>query len=360
MPTDSPFERGLASGALQQGDQPNLQPGMGTSLALNAPPTSNNPRPPQRFGPDQGYMTYSSPELEASQGITFDTADEFGNPLDEETARSLGVNRDGVYKVKTHPPVQVPDIGTVMQNALGRASSALSATEQAGVVANLKALRAQNAGINSYKEELYLASIAGEDVATRNAIRGRYATVLALEDTLVLLNDMEAAGVPTNLMRGTLEDVYRNLGTTTNTAFPKLQSRLGAMIIQYRRAATGVQFGEKEKQDYEDLMPGYSNNMDVNRGVIAGLIRDMNIQNAAFWENKVGASNAPIIFPELYPWQPTESDIPVGKVATGHDGIVWHNDPEDGLISLNPIEKQGLADSVLGGLSDAWGSIFQE
>jgi hypothetical protein len=307
--------------------------------------------------PDEGYVTFGSPELEVNDGIEVQIApddagriyDDDMKPLDPSTLERLGLDRSGVYKIQTYPPVQVRNLGDIMENSLGRVFANLTTAQEAEYIEMMHALDRQGAGPNEYKELLYGAAMLGEDVTTKNQLRGRYATIRALQDTLGLLNDMVSAGIPPGFLRGSLEDLYRKVGRTTNTAYPMLRSRIGAMVIQYRRAATGVQFGIQEKKDYEELMPGYANNMDVNKGSIGGLIRSMNVQNRAFWEDAVGRTNAPVMFPELYPWVPNKNDFELDTIRTGPDGIEWYRpeNPDENLTRLTPVEKEGLTDQFL-------------
>ena len=75
----------------------------------------------------------------------------------------------------------------------------------------------------------------------------------------------------------------------------------------------------------------------------------MNVQNRAFWEDAVGRTNAPVMFPELYPWVPNKNDFELDAIRTGPDGIEWYRpeNPDENLIRLTPVEKEGLTDQFL-------------
>jgi len=310
----------------------------------------------------RGYDTYGSPELEVADGMELEIArDDQGqlydadqNPLDPSELENLGVNNSGVYKIQTYPPVQVRNLGNVLGSSFSRVFTNLNSRQEAQYIKELAELNRQGAAPNQIKEVLYSAALLGEDVTTKNQTRGRYATIRALQDTLVLLDDMEAAGIEPGFLRGSLEDLYRRFGKTSNPAYAMLRSRIGAMVIQYRRAATGVQFGVQEKEDYEELMPGYGKNMEVNRGAIAGLIRSMNVHNASYWETKIGGTNAPVMFPELYPWVPNKNDFALDEIRTGHDGVRWYRseNAEEPLIEIPWAGQAGWTDKLLSGLNE--------
>ena len=356
LPFESPFESGLQYAQTQADLERGGGPGLGTSAIRRRPPADI---------PDEGYAEFGSPDLEVSDGIELQFVkdetgrlyddDERKNPIDPSTLESLGVDNSGVYRIQTYPPAQVDNLGNIIENSFGRVFANLTTDQKAEYIDAMNALKRQGAGANQHKELLYGAAILGEDVTTKNQLRGRYATVRALQDTLELLNDMESAGIPPGFMRGSLEDIYRSIGRTTNTAYPMLKSRIGAMVIQYRRAATGVQFGIQEKKDYEELMPGYNSNMQVNRGAIRGLIRSMNVHNRAFWENAIGRTNAPVMFPELYPWVPNKDDFELDAIRTGPDGVDWYRpeNPDEDLIEMPSQGKEGWTDEFLSWLP--WG-----
>lgn len=138
-------------------------------------------------------------------------------------------------------------------------------------------------------------AIEGENVDVKNQVLGRMATIASLKDTQDILKEMKAKGVPTNIIAGSAEDVARKLGTSTNPEYVALGNRLAGTLINYRRAATGVAFGEKEGAQYARMFPSYKNTMPVNLALIDGLMREMNTYDKAYWEHKLGKDGAALI-----------------------------------------------------------------
>jgi hypothetical protein len=134
------------------------------------------------------------------------------------------------------------------------------------------------------------AAIEGENVDTRNQVLGRVGTVSALHDMSALLKK-----VPTNMAVGTMENLVRKLGTSTNPEYAELGNALMSTLIQYRRAATGVQFSERENADYLKMFPNYRNTLPVNLALIRGLEESMASYDRAYWKHKLGEKGAELI-----------------------------------------------------------------
>ena len=145
------------------------------------------------------------------------------------------------------------------------------------------------------KEVIKQAATESEPVDIRNQVRGRESTLAALADTRQMLQEMQAAGVPTNWLAGSAENLARKLGKSTNTQYAVLGNRLMSTLIQYRRAATGVQFSQREQAQYAQMFPNYKNDLPVNMALIDGLERDIQQNDKTFWESKLGKEGAALI-----------------------------------------------------------------
>ncbi len=148
------------------------------------------------------------------------------------------------------------------------------------------------------KDQIRNAAIQTENIDTKNQVQGRMATIASLNDTTAILQEMKAKGVPTNIMTGTVEDLARKLGTSTNPEYVALGNRLAGTLINYRRAATGVAFGEKEGAEYAKMFPNYKNTLPVNEALIRGLQREMKTYDDVYWESKLGKDGKKFIFGE--------------------------------------------------------------
>lgn len=180
------------------------------------------------------------------------------------------------------------------RNALERVIGNLPANRRGPKVTHAERLLAEQ-NEPELKDFIRQTAIDTENVDTKNQVLGRMATIASLNDTLAILRELKAKGVPTNILTGTLEDVARKLGTSTNTEYVELANRLQGTLINYRRAATGVAFGEREGQAYEKMFPNYRNTLPVNEALISGLMREMTTYDRVYWEHKLGKDGAELI-----------------------------------------------------------------
>jgi hypothetical protein len=145
------------------------------------------------------------------------------------------------------------------------------------------------------------ASVDTENAENKERIIGRMATVNSLRDVrdtlerYAALGDDEAPVLPTNWLLGNIERIYRSVGTSTDPRYVELANRLMGTLINYRRAATGVQFGQKEAEQYELMFPQYTNTPEVNLALIDGLLDEMDSYDSTYWRHKLGERGAQLI-----------------------------------------------------------------
>lgn len=201
-------------------------------------------------------------------------------------------------------------------NALDRAILTIPATKRAPILALAHRL-ADEGDEKGLKEVIQQAAIENENVDAKNQIRGRQATIAALTDAQAVLQQMKAAGVPTNILTGTIEDVARKLGTSTDPRYVEFSNQLADALINYRRAATGVAFGEKEAAEYSRMFPNYRQTLPVNEAAIRGLKRAMETNDRTYWRGKLGEAGVKAIFGETAEQNPAGlkilSIVPVPK-----------------------------------------------
>lgn len=179
-------------------------------------------------------------------------------------------------------------------NVLDRAIAGLPASRQT-TWRQVASRYAKDGNMTDLQGMIRQAAVEGENVDTKNQVRGRQATLASLADTRQILQEMHDKGVPTNILVGSVEDVARKLGTSTNPEYVRLANRLMGTLINYRRASTGVQFGEKEAADYAKMFPTYKNDLPVNLALIDGLEREMRTYDTSYWTNKLGDAGARLI-----------------------------------------------------------------
>ena len=191
-------------------------------------------------------------------------------------------------------------------DALDSAIMSFPSTKRAPVVNQVN--RAAAAGDKDRVREIIMqAAVEGENVDSRTQIRTRMATIAALDDTKAIINDLKSRGVPTNWFTGTAEDLARKLGTTTDPDLVYLKTRLQDAVVQYRRAATGVAFSEREAADYARMFPNYSQTLPVNEATMSGLKRAMETNNRSFWTQKLGKRGAALVLGDSAQ-EPTEPE----------------------------------------------------
>lgn len=179
-------------------------------------------------------------------------------------------------------------------NVLDRAVLTITPAKR-GPILNLAHRLADEGNIEELKGVIKQAAIENENVDAKNQIRGRMATVAALEDARVVLAEMKKAGVPTNILTGTAEDIARRLGTSTDPRYVAFANQLEDALINYRRAATGVAFSERESAQYARMFPNYRQTLPVNEAAINGIIRAMETNDRTYWENKLGKEGAALV-----------------------------------------------------------------
>ena len=145
-----------------------------------------------------------------------------------------------------------------------------------------------------------------EDADSEKRIGGAYDTLAALKEIESLIQEARNSGADTGILTGTVEDVMRNLGATMNPKLVNIQTRINTALINYRRAATGVQFSLPEAKQYEKQFPNIRNNFDVNQALINTLKNDFQSQLDSFYTRKLGRDGYTIVmsldsFNQSYP-----------------------------------------------------------
>jgi hypothetical protein len=215
-----------------------------------------------------------------------------------------------------------PKMPATYQNALGRAIMSVPAVRRGSVV-DMANRMSQAGDFDQLGQVIKQAATESENVDTKAQIRGREATLAALADTRAILGELQAKGVPTDFLSGTAENIARKLGKSTNTEYVRLGNRLMSTLIAYRRAATGVQFSQREQSQYAAMFPNYKNDLPVNLALIDGLERDITLNDRMFWESKLGPDGAALV-----------GAVP--KAAGSSDGQAqgeeWVRDPNTGKL----------------------------
>lgn len=175
-----------------------------------------------------------------------------------------------------------PNMQPDMSDALNRATMTLPSNQRAQVVSTVNQ-QVNRGNLNGAKDTIRQAALEGEDVATRNQVRGRREVVQALTSIEGLLKDL-----PTNLVSGTVEDVARRLGTSTDQRYVRVGQRLNTLLQSYRRSITGAAFSQAETSEYNTIFPAYTNTPPVNTTLINALREAFSDNDRIYWDYKLG------------------------------------------------------------------------
>jgi hypothetical protein len=229
--------------------------------------------------------------------------------------------RDTSAVISSLSPSMSPDY----KSAIGRAILNSPGTRRESLVDEFNRAweSAESTGDRSGLNDLIrYAAIETENVANKERIVGRMATVNSLRDVRETLRrysrkgpDGKTVELPTGWLFGVMENLHRKVGMSTDVRYVELANRLMGTLINYRRAATGVQFGQLESDQYKSMFPNYGNLAEVNESLINGLLDEMDSYDSTYWVHKLGAEGAaligmvdrPGVIPEVLSWAEIEA-----------------------------------------------------
>lgn len=180
------------------------------------------------------------------------------------------------------------------RGAFDRATASGSPARVASQQAILARLWEQG-NVPGAQEFIRQMAVENENVTTQNRVEGRREAIRQLDDLGVALDELELAGVDTGPVSGRLEDVARTVGNSTDPRLAALGNQMLVALQSYRLAVTGVQFGFNESQQYEGMFPNYRNELPVNKALLSGLRRAMNLNQQGFWVDKLGEEGAALV-----------------------------------------------------------------
>jgi hypothetical protein len=183
------------------------------------------------------------------------------------------------------------DLGPLIGRAMG---ANFPANRRPAVIAQAKQYLDNN-DREGLKQWIVQTAIETEGMGAREQITGRRQAARALSDIRTSLQELQKAGVDTNLLTGTIEDTAQKLGTSTDPRLARIGNRMKDSFINYRRSMTGVAFGQAEGAEYASMAPDFSKTLPLNEAKIAGLLDAMASRDAEFWERKLGKAGAQLV-----------------------------------------------------------------
>lgn len=209
------------------------------------------------------------------------------------------------------------EIGQAMppeyKDAAEKAVAGITSRDRRAFYGNIMNNQIAKGDIEGVKNTVMQAAIEGEDVATQKQVQGRISAIQALEDIKTALAAVKASGADTNILTGTIEDVVRKLGTTTDPKLVAVKSRVELALNAYTLAMSGVQFSIKEQEMYRQTYPGYKSTVDVNDALTGTLLDVFKTQNRLFWEQKLGKGGAQLVG-AVAPPPPPSPKVPPGFI----------------------------------------------
>jgi hypothetical protein len=262
--------------------------------------------------PSEGYIWALAPGETRARRMT------------NATAIDIGATKVPSGGSESDTPELDLDVPSVIRNVVDRIAISMPSTRLPGLFRSVNRTYAEN-DLMELKDILRLAAIESEPVATKGEIMGRIGTIAALQDIREQLTELDATGYSTGPLVGGVEALARKLGNTTDARHVEIGNELADILVRYRRAATGVQFGYQEQAIYKDMFPDIGNELPVNLAQIDGLLNNMNRFDRVYWLSKVGPTGADYL--GVLPSPPE----PEGVIFDGPNGVVWIQRP-DGTV----------------------------
>lgn len=144
------------------------------------------------------------------------------------------------------------------------------------------------------KGAIYESATAG----TKEKIDGRHEVVDALTSIQEDLDTYEAAGGETNIFKGTMKNIEKNIGRISDPELVSIATRINAALINYRKSISGAAFTPSEAAEYERLLPSIKNVPELNSTIISTLLDTFSDAENTFYSSRLGAANYEQIFGE--------------------------------------------------------------
>lgn len=202
-------------------------------------------------------------------------------------AAMTAANNTGM-RLSMNAPVQLSQrIPPDLLAAAGRVTMNGSETQREAFFREINRL-AEIGDMEMVKDSIRQRAVDGENVDVKNQLHSRQLTIRSIQDIRQTLNQLKAKGIDTNLLTGSVENIARRLGTSTDPDLAKLSVKLQNALVNYRRGATGVAFSARESADYERMFPNYKNTEAVNLALLEGFEDMLKVADSAYWQHKLG------------------------------------------------------------------------
>lgn len=199
-------------------------------------------------------------------------------------------------------------------------------------------------GARNYLTGLAIERVPAQDKTT---ITGRAQLVQSMNDIQGYLAALEARGIHTNLVTGTVEDTLQKLGKTQDPDLAYIKTSIAIALQQYRRSMSGVAFSPGESKEYQSIMPSLYSEAPLNISKMNALRDSMNsnnrVQLATYMggpstydaiygpSKKYGLPSTSTSISELG-GTPGSSSVDFGKINTSPDNFMEVDTPDGRVI----------------------------
>lgn len=146
------------------------------------------------------------------------------------------------------------------------------------------------------QDKLRKAAMDTADAVTSQQVRGRDASLKALDSIESDLEKYAARGGKTNIFNGTEEQILKKVGMVDDPELRSIATKIQAAVAEYRRAISGAAFTESEKKEYDSMFPSISNDKDLNVANIRAMREIFTQGNETFYRQQLGNENYDAIF----------------------------------------------------------------
>mgnify|MGYP001020427060 CR=1 FL=1 len=112
--------------------------------------------------------------------------------------------------------------------------------------------------------------------------------VRSAEKVKLLLEQYDAAGGDTGLLKGKYETIINKLGNVSDPKYKTIATDLTIALQQYRSDMSGATFSEQEAKDYASVNPSGKNKLDLNVSIIDGMINNLQRKINSTTESQMG------------------------------------------------------------------------
>jgi len=190
-----------------------------------------------------------------------------------QSAEFRGAPRDAVQSI------MVGKSDTITQKEMDIVDNLLTEGKEEQAKGQIKRLARKNAGVD---EERMLNT--------------KERTVEFLGEIKNDLQQLEEAGINTNIFAGTKEQIAKKIGAVSEPGLRKTATKISTALINYRKGVSGVAFNQIEAQEYKDIFPSIGKTKAFNTATIDALQETFRGDLETYYGLAMGEQNYEALF----------------------------------------------------------------